>query len=112
MRIAIFLDYIGAIGGGERVALLLARALQGDIITTDVSQETVQRLGYGDVRIRSLGKTVKMPPFKQISASIMFARCDLSDEYDFFIFSGNWSHYAAKRHHPNLWYCLYSRKVL
>lgn len=111
MRIAIFLDYIGAIGGGERVALLLARALQGDIITTDVSQETVQRLGYGDVRIRSLGKTVKMPPFKQISASIMFARCDLSDEYDFFIFSGNWSHYAAKRHHPNLWYCYTPARV-
>ena len=26
-------------------------------------------------------------------------------EYDFFIFSGNWSHYAARKHHPNLWYC-------
>jgi len=105
LRTAIFLDYIGAIGGGERVALMLARALQADIITTDVSLEAVQRLGYGDVRIRSLGKTVKLPPFKQISASIMFARCDYSKEYDFFIFSGNWSHYAAGKHHPNLWYC-------
>jgi glycosyltransferase involved in cell wall biosynthesis len=105
LRIAIFIDYIGAIGGGERVALMLARALQADIVTTDISQESVQRLGYGDVRIRSLGKTVKLPPFKQISASILFAKCDLSDEYDFFIFSGNWSHYAARKHHPNLWYC-------
>ncbi|MDD1762464.1 MAG: glycosyltransferase [Methanothrix sp.] len=105
MRVAIFLDYIGAIGGGERVALLLASALKADIITTDISPEAVQRLGYGDVRIRSLGKTVKLPPFKQISASLLFATCDFSNEYDFFIFSGNWSHYAAKRHHPNLWYC-------
>ena len=105
MKVAIFLDYIGAIGGGERVALMLARALKADIITTDVSQEAVQRLGYGDVRIRSLGETVKLPPFKQISASLLFAKCDFSQEYDFFIFSGNWSHYAAKRHHPNLWYC-------
>ncbi|MFZ2473306.1 MAG: glycosyltransferase [Methanothrix sp.] len=105
MRVAIFLDYIGAIGGGERVALMLARALPADIITTDVSSEAVQRLGYGDVRIRSIGKTVKLPPFKQISASLLFAACDFSQEYDFFIFSGNWSHYAARKHHPNLWYC-------
>lgn len=105
LRVAIFLDYIGAIGGGERVALMLARALNADIITTDISREAVDRLGYGDVRIRSLGETVKMPPFKQISASFMFAKCDFSGEYDFFIFSGNWSHYAARRHHPNLWYC-------
>ena len=105
MKVAIFLDYIGAIGGGERVALMLARALKGDIITTDANQETVEQLGYGDVRLISLGKTVKLPPFKQISASLLFATCDFSDEYDFFIFAGNWSHYAARRHHPNLWYC-------
>lgn len=105
MKVAIFLDYIGAIGGGERVALMLARALQADIITTDVNWTAVQQLGYDDVRIRSLGETIKMPPFKQISASLLFARCDFRDEYDFFIFSGNWSHYAAARHHPNLWYC-------
>ena len=41
MKVDIFLGYIGAIGGGERVALMLARALQADIITTDVSQEAV-----------------------------------------------------------------------
>jgi len=105
LKVAIFLDYIGAIGGGERVALMLARALHADIITTDVSMQAVQKLGYGDVRIRSIGKTVKLPPFKQISASLFFAACDFSQEYDFFIFSGNWSHYAARKHHPNLWYC-------
>lgn len=105
MRVAIFLDYIGAIGGGERVALMLARALHGDVITTDVSYESICNLGYTDVNIISLGSTIKIPPMKQISASLMFAACDFSKEYDFFIFSGNWSHYAAKRHHPNLWYC-------
>jgi glycosyltransferase involved in cell wall biosynthesis len=105
LKVAIFLDYIGSIGGGVRVALMLARALQADIITTDVSSEVVKRLGYEDVRIRSLGRTIKQMPFKQISATFLFAVCDFSREYDFFIFSGNWSHYAAKRHHPNLWYC-------
>ena len=78
MKVAIFLDYIGAIGGGERVALMMARALQADIITTDVSPEAIRRLGYGDVKIRSLGRTIKLPPFKQISASFLFASCDFS----------------------------------
>lgn len=105
VKAAIFLDYIGAIGGGERVALMLARALSADIITTDLSQEAVQKLGYEDIRIKSIGKTIKLPPFKQISASLRFAACDFSNEYDFFIFSGNWSHYASRRHHPNMWYC-------
>ncbi|HWQ20183.1 MAG TPA: glycosyltransferase [Methanotrichaceae archaeon] len=105
MKAAIFLDYIGAIGGGERVALMLARALNADLITTDVSREALGHLGYGDVNVISLGNTIKYPPLKQITASLMFARCDFSDKYDFFIFSGNWSHYAAKRHRPNLWYC-------
>ena len=41
MKVAIFLDYIGSIGGGVRVALMLARALQADIITTDVSSEAI-----------------------------------------------------------------------
>jgi glycosyltransferase involved in cell wall biosynthesis len=105
LRIAIFLDYIGAIGGGERVALMIARALQGDIITTDIDRDSIRRLGYADVNVLSLGSTIKIPPLKQISASLIFATCDFSKDYDFFIFSGNWSFYAAKRHHPNLWYC-------
>jgi glycosyltransferase involved in cell wall biosynthesis len=105
LRTAIFLDYIGAIGGGERVALMIARALQGDLITTDIDRDSIRRLGYADVNVLSLGRTIKISPLKQISASLMFAGCDFSKDYDFFIFCGNWSHYAAKRHRPNLWYC-------
>lgn len=104
-RLAVFVDYIGAIGGGERVALTLARALGGDVITTDVNLDSVKRLGFDDVPIVSLGRTVEVPPLKQISASAIFGRCDLSKDYDFFIFTGNWCLSAAKRHSPNLWYC-------
>ncbi len=102
---AVFVDYIGAIGGGERVALTMARALGGDVITTDVNHESVRRLGFDDIPIVSLGKTIGFPPLKQISASAIFAKCNLTQNYDFFIFTGNWCHYAAKRHKPNLWYC-------
>ena len=105
MRIAIFHDYIGAIGGGEKLVLTLARGLDADVITTDVDADSVSKMGFEDVKIISLGRTVKMPPLKQISASLKFAMCDYSKEYDFFIFSGNWAHFAAKKHHLNLYYC-------
>ncbi|MDG6256470.1 MAG: glycosyltransferase [Methanomicrobiaceae archaeon] len=102
MKIAIFHDYFGAIGGGERVVLTMADLLGADVITTDT--DAVAKLDRG-ATVSSLGSTVKFPPFKQISATWKFSSCDVADDYDFFIFTGNWSHYAARRHHPNLWYC-------
>jgi glycosyltransferase involved in cell wall biosynthesis len=102
VRIAIFHDYFGAIGGGERVVISMAKILDADIITTDT--DAVRKIDPS-VRIISLGKTIKFPPLKQISASLKFYSGDFSEKYDFFIFSGNWSHYAAHRHHPNMWYC-------
>lgn len=105
MKIAIFVDYIGMIGGGERVALELAHELKADVITTDVNVESIHRLGYTDDNVISLGNTIKCPPLKQISASLMFADCNFTNRYDFFIFTGNWTHYAARKHKPNLWYC-------
>ena len=106
LRIAIFHDYIGAIGGGEKLILTLARELKADVITTDMDKDSIIKMGFEDVKIMSLGETIKFPPLKQIAASYKFAMCDYSDKYDFFIFSGNWAHFAAKKHKPNMWYCL------
>ncbi len=102
MKIAIFHDFFGAIGGAERVTVCMSKALDADIITTDT--RALDALALPGKYI-SLGETVKLPPFKQISATKMFCECDFSDAYDFFIFSGNWAQYAGKKHHPNLWYC-------
>jgi glycosyltransferase involved in cell wall biosynthesis len=102
VRIAIFHDYFGAIGGGERVVVAMAKILDADIITTDT--DAVRTIDPS-VRVISLGKTIHFPPLKQISASLRFRACDFSDTYDFFIFTGTWSTAAARRHHPNLWYC-------
>lgn len=102
MRIAIFHDYFGAVGGGERVVLMMAKILNADIITTDV--DALAKMNP-EVPVISLGPTFKYRGFKQISACLKFYFCDFSKEYDFFIFSGNWAHYAAHRHHPNMWYC-------
>ncbi len=105
MKIAIFHDYIGTIGGGEKLVLTLARALSADVITTDIDKDSIKKMEFEDVNIISIGNTVKLPPLKQISASIKFALCDYSKKYDFFIFSGNWAPFAAKKHKPNLLYC-------
>ncbi len=101
-RIAIFHDYFGAVGGGERVILLMARILDADIITTDT--DALGKLDP-DARVISLGSTPRVPGLKQVVASLRFFFCNFSQEYEFFIFSGNWAHYASFRHHPNFWYC-------
>ena len=102
MKIAIFHDYFGAIGGGEKVVIAMAKILDADIITTDT--DAVKKIDPS-VRVISLGKTIKYPGLKQVSATLKFYSCDFSKRYDLFIFSGNWAHYAAHRHHPNVWYC-------
>lgn len=58
MKIAIFHDYIGAIGGADKLVLTLARELNADVITTDVDMNAVRKMGFEDVKIISLGKTV------------------------------------------------------
>ncbi|MGB3908587.1 MAG: glycosyltransferase [Methanomethylovorans sp.] len=105
MKIAIFHDYIGTIGGGEKLVLTLAKGLGADVITTDVDMDSVIKMGFENINIISLGKTLKIPPLKQISASFKFAACDFSKNYDFFIFSGNWAFFAAKKHKSNIYYC-------
>jgi hypothetical protein len=57
MKIAIFHDYFGAIGGGERVVLEMAKILNADIITTDT--DAVTKIDPS-VHVISIGKTVKM----------------------------------------------------
>jgi glycosyltransferase involved in cell wall biosynthesis len=104
VKIAIFHDYFGAIGGAERLVLMMARGLDADVITTDVNRESIHRLGFEDIRIHTLGTTTGRSPFKQVQVSLKFLFCRFPG-YDFYIFSGTWAHYAAFSHVPNLWYC-------
>ena len=104
MRVAIFHDYLKTVGGAERLVLELAKALDADVISTDYDPAVVEMAGSDGVRVIDLGPLARGPPLKQIHASWKFARCRFPG-YDFYIFSGNWSTFAAKRHHPNLLYC-------
>jgi len=104
MKVAIFHDYLRTIGGGEKLVLTLAKEIKADVITTDLDPQMVQRIGYENINILNLGKLLEKTPFKQMHASAKFRFCRFSD-YDFHILSGNWAHYAAHKHHPNLFYC-------
>jgi len=87
------------------VALSLARDLDADLVTTDLDKSLPDRAGFPGVRIRSLGDLMRQPPLKQVQASVKFARVRL-EGYDAHVFVGNWAHFASKRHHPSLYYCL------
>ena len=105
MRLAVFYDYLETVGGGERVVLTLAKHFDADLITTQLDPDLPARAGYEGVRIVSLGKIARGPPFKQLHATWKFSRARL-EGYDAHILIGNWAHFAGKHHHPNLYYCL------
>ncbi len=105
MRIAVFQDFLATAGGAERVALTLAKHLDADLITTDYEPGLVERLGFEGVNVISLGRLPRRPPLKQIAASRRFVRSRFGG-YDFHFLIGNWAHYAASHHHPNVYYCL------
>jgi len=110
MRVAVFLDHLRTVGGGERVVLTLAKALPADLIGTEFDPQMPERAGFTGVRVISLGDVSRRPPLKQIHASWKFYRSYFPD-YDAYIFTGNWAHFAAERHHPNIYYCLTPTRI-
>jgi len=105
MKIAIFHDFFDKIGGGERLVLELASALNADIITTNLVKGKAEKLGFKGIKIIDLPLLLTISPFKQFAAPLAFSSCDFSEKYDFFILSGSWVVFAAKKHKPNLYYC-------
>ncbi|HHQ45301.1 MAG TPA: glycosyltransferase family 4 protein, partial [Candidatus Altiarchaeales archaeon] len=105
MKTVIIHDYLENMGGGEKLMLSLAKGLNADFATLDYNPQVVEKSGFKDVNIIRLGTTPKLPLFKQVCASVRYSLLNLTEEYDFFVFSGNWSHYAGRLNHPNMMYC-------
>ncbi len=105
MKIAVFYDYLQTVGGGERVALTLAKRLGADIVTTEFDPQLPARAGFEGVRVIPLGPLRPGPPWKQIHASWRFLHASCPG-YDFYVFAGNWAQFAVRHHRPNLYYCL------
>ena len=103
MKIAIIHDFVASIGGGEKLVLELAKALNADLYTTDINRQNLKRINTSNVKVKSLGKCIQLPILKQVHASYIFHKAKLNN-YDFYILSGNWAVFAAKKHQPNLYY--------
>lgn len=104
MRLAILHDFLDKIGGGEKVAVTLARLFDGDLFSTNVRGDVLEGLGATTIRVRNLGTLPRTPPLKQIAASWLFSQARMPD-YDAYLFSGNWAHYASGFHRPGILYC-------
>ena len=98
MRIAILHDYFDKYGGGEKVAITLAKALGADIITGFVDEKNT----YQELMELNVVKIAKKPHIPVISLMGKFEKLKL--DYDFFIFSGTIC-ISANQNKPNLWYC-------
>src|SRR3989338_3426972 len=85
-------------GGGEKVAITLAKAFDADIITGFVDEKNT----YPDLQTLNLIKIAKKPYIPVIPLMKRFEALNL--DYDFFIFSGTVC-IAANHNKPNLWYC-------
>lgn len=105
-KIAIFHQFLDNIGGAELVTLTLARELNADVYTTNISEEKIKKTGFEDVlpRVHSIGKIPIKAPYRHQAALWRFSKLKLKDKYDFFIISGDWAVSGAKHNKPNLWY--------
>ncbi|HLB66878.1 MAG TPA: glycosyltransferase [Thermoplasmata archaeon] len=104
MRVAVLHDHLRFIGGGERVVLTLARALDADLYVTDLDAALPQRAGMAEVRVTEIARVPTKPPLRQDRQAKAFGDLELP-AYDAYVLSGNWTVFAAPRLRPNLWYC-------
>lgn len=97
MKIAICHDHFVKRGGGERVVMTMAKALNADIFTGFIAwEETYPEL-------RDLPVTVLCSSMNQLKIAQKFEKYDFS-QYDLVLCSGTWA-IAASYNHPSVWYC-------
>ncbi|MBR9706686.1 glycosyltransferase family 4 protein [Candidatus Pacearchaeota archaeon] len=104
MKIAILHDYFDEIGGAEITLLYLAKEINAVIFTTNISRKLIHELGFKDIDIRSIGKVPNLRHIKQFFTQFRFQFAKLQG-FDYYIFGGSNSIYAAKDNNHNLWYC-------
>jgi glycosyltransferase involved in cell wall biosynthesis len=103
MRIALIHDYFadpGKSGGGEKLAITLARAFDADIYTGYIDKGFKGLEGF---RVKEIATKIKTNGLKTIYLMEKFKRLKL--DYDFYIFSGTNCITASENHHPNILYC-------
>lgn len=92
------------IGGAEKVSLTLARELKADLYTTNIDTGKIAKMGFKNIKFKSIGNVPANAPFRQQSALMKFRKLNLGKKYDLYIISGDWAMSAAVNNQPNLWY--------
>jgi glycosyltransferase involved in cell wall biosynthesis len=103
-KIAIFHNFLDNIGGAERVGLILARELKADFYTTNIDEEKIKKMGFSNIKLKSIGKVPINAPFRQQIALWRFRLLNLKNKYDYYIIDGDWAMSGAVKNKPNLWY--------
>jgi len=104
MKIAVFHNFMDNIGGAEMVGLTLARELKADFYSTNIDEEKIAKMGFSDIKLKSIGKIHINAPFRQQAALRKFRKLNLKNKYDFYIIDGDWAMSGAVNNKPNLWY--------
>lgn len=99
--IAILHDYFDKRGGGERLVLNLAKAINADIYTGFVDYK--KTFDTSGIKIVSLNVNKRLPHIiRNLIIAKKFSKYKFP-KYDVFVFSGTWCITAA-RNHPNILY--------
>lgn len=97
MKIAICHDHFVKKGGGERVVMTMAKALDADIFTGFIDWE------FTYPELKAFPVTMLCSSLNQWRIAQKFEKYDFS-AYDLVICSGTWA-IAASHNHPSVWYC-------
>lgn len=103
-KIAIFHNFMDNIGGAEIVGLTLAKELNADFYTTNIDEYKIKKMGFANIRLKSIGRVPVNAPFRHQAALLKFRRLNLKNKYDFYIIDGDWAMSGAVNNKPNLWY--------
>ncbi len=104
MKIAVFHNFMDNIGGAEIVGLTLARELNADFYTTNIDEDKIRKMGFPDIKLKSIGKIPINAPFRHQETLRKFRKLNLGIMYDFYIIDGDWAMSGAVNNKPNLWY--------
>ena len=80
-EIAIFHNFMDNIGGAEIVSLTLAKELNADFYSTNICKEKINKLGFKNIPIKSIGRVPINAPLKQQLSLWKFSRLNLNTKY-------------------------------
>ena len=69
-----------------------------------IDQDKIDKMGFSDVQVQSIGRIPIHAPFRQQAALARFRHLKLEKKYDYYIIDGDWAVSAAVHHKPSLWY--------